>query len=83
MRAPISLFRVAKTNCAGPEILKCGEPDPTDSTPGKLEVKLTEVTFEYPHTRRESTPLTPSLGRKTVWARGSVETVEGIARCMN
>lgn len=83
MRAPISLFRDAKTNCVGPEILKYGEPDPTDSTPGKPEVKLTEVAFEYPQMRRVSTPITPSLGRKTVWARGSVETVEGTARCMN
>jgi hypothetical protein len=56
----------AITKCEGPEILKKGEPDPIDSTPGKSEAKLTEVAFVYPQTRRVSAPVTPSLGRKTM-----------------
>ena len=57
-RAPMSLLRVAITKWAGPVILKKADPEPTDSTPGIPEVKLTEAAFEYPHTRRVSTPLT-------------------------
>jgi hypothetical protein len=41
-RAPISPLRAAITSCAGPEILKNGEPDPDDSTPGNPEVNETE-----------------------------------------
>lgn len=54
----MSLLRVAITKWEGPVILKKAEPEPTDSTPGIPEVKLTEEAFEYPHTRRVSTPLT-------------------------
>ena len=57
-RAPMSLLRVAITKWAGPVILMKADPEPTDSTPGIPEVKLTEEAFEYPHTRRVSTPLT-------------------------
>ena len=57
MRAPISLFSAAITRCAGPEILKNGEPDPADSTPGIPELKVTDGAFEYPQTKRVSTPL--------------------------
>ena len=57
MRAPISLFSAAITRCAGPEILKNGEPDPDDSTPGIPELKVTDWAFEYPQTKRVSTPL--------------------------
>ena len=65
MRAPISLLRAAITRCAGPEILKKGEPDPADSTPGIPDVNETDDALEYPQTRRVSTPLTCRRGRKT------------------
>ena len=45
-RAPISLLRDAITKWEGPVILKKGDPEPTDSTPGTVEVKLTEVALE-------------------------------------
>ena len=35
-RAPISPFSVAITKFVGPESRNIGEPDPTDSTPGRL-----------------------------------------------
>ena len=57
-RAPISLLKAAMTKCAGPEMRKCGEPDPAISTPGNAWLKLTAVAFVYPQTRRVSTPLT-------------------------
>jgi len=45
-RAPISLLRDAITKWAGPETRKIEEPEPTDSTPGTVEVKLTVVALE-------------------------------------
>ena len=45
-RAPISLLSAAITRCAGPEILKKGEPDPADSIPGNPEVNETADAFE-------------------------------------
>ena len=45
-RAPISPLKAAMTNWAGPEILKEGEPDPSDSTPWIPEMKLTEEAVE-------------------------------------
>jgi hypothetical protein len=82
-RAPISPLRAAITRCAGPEILKEGEPEPADSTPGIPDVNETNEALEYPHTRSVSTALTFSRGRNTECARGSVETEAGTAIRMN
>lgn len=57
-RAPRSLLRAAITRCAGPEILKNGEPEPIDSTPGIPDVNQTDEALEYPQTSRVSTSLT-------------------------
>jgi hypothetical protein len=57
MRAPISPLKAAITNCAGPEILKVGEPEPNDSIPTNAEENDTEDALEYPQTRSVSTPL--------------------------
>ncbi len=57
-RAPISPFRVAIANGAGPEILKNWLPEPDDSTPDIPGEKETPVAFENPQIRSVSTLLT-------------------------
>ena len=57
-RAPISPFSVAITKFVGPESRNIGEPDPTDSTPGRLAEKLTEAALVNPQTSKVSAPLT-------------------------